>query len=104
MRPSPGLAHGEPQNSAGNRHIEIRWDYVKVIRVDLDSLLRLMYRHLGRPCEQIDHSAFMSGVEMRNKDESQPRVAWHGAQKISERFETPGGASDGCYRKGRRKF
>ena len=84
---------GQAEHAAGDGHVLVGRDDVDAVGLDGHALSGLDDRHGRVPGEQLDHQAFVRGVEVGDEDEGDTAVRGHGGEKLLEGVE-PAGRSD----------
>jgi hypothetical protein len=75
-------------------HRRVRWDYVRVIGLDLNAVQHFEYGNRCRAGQDLWQEAFVRGIEMLDDDIRHPRIPRKAAQEARERFETAGRGAD----------
>src|SRR5690242_20298249 len=92
---SPSLAADQVQNSVADGHVGIGRKHVNRVDLDPHSFRRLEYRQTRSAGQQLDHRAFMGGIEMRDEDQSHAGLGRKSPKQVAESFEPTCGGSDG---------
>lgn len=76
------------------RHVLVRRDYVYVIGLDRDAIVRLLDGHRRAALQQLDQHALLRWIQVLHDDESYPAGFRHTAQECFQRLEATGRRTD----------
>ena len=94
LQAAPFDRPGQMEGSARNGHVLVGRNDVDAVGLDGHAVRRLDDRHLRVARQQLDHQAFVLGIEMRNEHKGDAAVGRHGGEEFLESVQSAGRGAD----------